>query len=315
MKSWFFSVSLIALALSTCGARSQPPATRSGSPAFLRASGSVCPDCRGSGVKICAYCKGEDLTKHTCTYCDGEDLTRRTCAYCKGEDLTKRTCSYCNGEDLTKRPCAYCKGSGGQCWSCRGSGRLASCWSCRGRGKQAACWSCRGRGKQAACWSCRGRGKQSSCWSCRGQAARGGTCSACNGDGHIERIVGYDPPDLTLLPPATGTPYPTAEDGSYFGEIGALTGEPKTIYVKGYYRKDGTYVRSHYRSRSTGSISVRGPPLVFDSFEFSPFVAENGSYYGEISDYTGRPKTVHVRGYYRKDGTYVRGHYRSKPRR
>jgi hypothetical protein len=42
--------------------------------------------------------------------------------------------------------------------------------------------------------------------------------------------------------------------------------------------------------------------------------AENGSYYGEISAKTGRPKTVSVRGYYRKDGTYVRGHYRSKPR-
>lgn len=47
----------------------------------------------------------------------------------------------------------------------------------------------------------------------------------------------------------------------------------------------------------------------------SPAVAENGSYYGEVSPATGRPKTVHVRGYYRKDGTYVRGHYRSAPRR
>lgn len=47
----------------------------------------------------------------------------------------------------------------------------------------------------------------------------------------------------------------------------------------------------------------------------APAVAENGSYYGEISPATGRPKTVHVRSYYRKDGTYVRGHYRSAPRR
>lgn len=44
------------------------------------------------------------------------------------------------------------------------------------------------------------------------------------------------------------------------------------------------------------------------------YVAENGSYYGEVSTKTGRPKTVPVRGYYRKDGTYVRGHYRSPPR-
>lgn len=48
---------------------------------------------------------------------------------------------------------------------------------------------------------------------------------------------------------------------------------------------------------------------------YSPPVAENGSYYGETSKLTGRPKTVHVNGYYRKDGTYVRGHYRSSPRR
>ena len=46
-----------------------------------------------------------------------------------------------------------------------------------------------------------------------------------------------------------------------------------------------------------------------------PLVAENSSRYGEISPATGRPKTVHVRGYYRKDGTYVRGHYRSPPSR
>lgn len=47
---------------------------------------------------------------------------------------------------------------------------------------------------------------------------------------------------------------------------------------------------------------------------YKPHVAENGSYYGQPNDY-GVPKTVHVSGYYRKDGTYVRGHYRSKPSR
>lgn len=40
--------------------------------------------------------------------------------------------------------------------------------------------------------------------------------------------------------------------------------------------------------------------------------AENGSCYGDISSATGRPKTTHVNGYYRRDGTYVRGHYRSR---
>lgn len=37
--------------------------------------------------------------------------------------------------------------------------------------------------------------------------------------------------------------------------------------------------------------------------------------YGEISATTGRAKTVHVKGYTRKDGTYVQPHYRSPARR
>jgi len=41
-------------------------------------------------------------------------------------------------------------------------------------------------------------------------------------------------------------------------------------------------------------------------------VAENGSYYGEPNQ-NGVPKTVHVNGYFRSDGTYVRGYYRSPP--
>ena len=43
-----------------------------------------------------------------------------------------------------------------------------------------------------------------------------------------------------------------------------------------------------------------------------PFTAENGSYYGQLNQ-NGVPKTVRVRGYFRRDGTYVRGHYRSAP--
>ena len=43
--------------------------------------------------------------------------------------------------------------------------------------------------------------------------------------------------------------------------------------------------------------------------------AENGSCYGDISNITGMPKTQAINGYYRKDGTYVRGHYRSSGRR
>jgi len=78
-------------------------------------------------------------------------------------------------------------------------------------------------------------------------------------------------------------------------------------------KSSGPSVRNCYQTRDIGashsSTRWRSP------FSGRPHVAENGSYYGQISTNTGRPKTVHVRGYYRKDGTYVRGHYRSPPRR
>lgn len=49
----------------------------------------------------------------------------------------------------------------------------------------------------------------------------------------------------------------------------------------------------------------------FSPSTFTRSCAENGSCYGDISARTGLPKTVEVSGYYRRDGTYVRGHYRS----
>lgn len=52
-----------------------------------------------------------------------------------------------------------------------------------------------------------------------------------------------------------------------------------------------------------------------NSFASSPSYSTSTSGYGETSEITGRAKTVHVNGYYRKDGTYVKSHYRSAPRR
>ena len=72
------------------------------------------------------------------------------------------------------------------------------------------------------------------------------------------------------------------------------------------------------------TISLREVQSIFESLNrdttylpssSSKICAENGSCYGDISVLTGRPKTVAVKGYYRKDGTYVRGHYRSKPKK
>ncbi len=64
----------------------------------------------------------------------------------------------------------------------------------------------------------------------------------------------------------------------------------------------------NYKGLSNYQIQYKQPTYS------SPPIAENGSYYGQISESTVRPKTVYVRGYYRKDGTYVRSHYRSRPR-
>ena len=70
------------------------------------------------------------------------------------------------------------------------------------------------------------------------------------------------------------------------------------------------------RQPPTSSLAVPSTSAVREAEKVSaPGCAENGSCYGDISEATGRPKTVHVNGYYRRDGTYVRGHYRSRPSR
>tara|TARA_Y100000768_G_scaffold387977_1_gene381283 strand:- start:665 stop:1036 length:372 start_codon:yes stop_codon:yes gene_type:complete len=42
--------------------------------------------------------------------------------------------------------------------------------------------------------------------------------------------------------------------------------------------------------------------------------SENGDCKGFDNDGDGRIEPVYVKGYYRKDGTYVRSHYRASPR-
>lgn len=308
------------------------------------ATGQTCSLCSGTGKQTCEYCHGADKTKLTCEYCHGVDQTKLTCEYCHGVDQTKLPCEYCNGLNQTTLACTTCSGSGKyggrSCFSCRGTGKRPACIMCRGSGKRPTCVMCRGSGKRSTCVMCRGRGQQSACVMCRGSAARGSICRGCDGHGIIEvisaRYATADEllsavaanPAASAIVPATWSSKPllvrdgqdriAAQDGSYFGQISEATGRPKVVFVNGYLRKDGTYVASHYRSLPSASgngysslyRSASTPPLTF-----RPYVAENGSYYGEISDLTGRPKTVHVRGYYRKDGTYVQGYYRSSPRR
>lgn len=201
----------------------------------------------------------------------------------------------------------YYLAKGSACSICNGAGTY-TCRTCNGIDwTNQSCLMCKGEErKRSSCGLCWGSGKRGSCHVCWGKAARGESCEKCVGSGYVERIVAA---------PRITTGHSSAENGSFYGELSATTGRPKTVFVNGYFRKDGTYIRSHYRSLPQGSIAIRGPPLLSDSFRFQPNVAETGSYYGEISKLTGRPKTVHVRGYYRKDGTYVRSHHRSKPRR
>jgi hypothetical protein len=73
-------------------------------------------------------------------------------------------------------------------------------------------------------------------------------------------------------------------------------------------------LRSEY-DQGTSRDATYSQEQRLQSTPTSPRVAENGSYCGQMSENTGRPKTVYVNGYYRKDGTYVRSHYRSTPHR
>ena len=296
-------------------------------PEIYEAQGRLCGDCGGVGKQTCFMCKGEDLTLKTCWNCKGQDLTQKTCWNCKGQDLTLRTCWNCKGQDLTQKACWSCRGSGSsggaRCVYCSGSGRESRCVYCSGGGSESRCVYCSGGGRESRCVYCSGSGRESKCAYCGGKAAAGTICQTCNGIGAVEVLVAKHV-DLDGLrksiasqsgtaprapPLSTVSDTFTTEDGSSYGEISKDTGRPKTVFVRGYTRKDGTYVKSHFRSLPSSQVVLREPAL-----RFTPAVAENGSYYGEPNQY-GVPKTVPVSGYYRKDGTYVRGHYRSAPRR
>lgn len=69
---------------------------------------------------------------------------------------------------------------------------------------------------------------------------------------------------------------------------------------------------AQYRPDIEPAPATRSPANDYRPAIPGPACAENGSCYGDISTTTGRPRTTHVRGYFRRDGTYVRGHYRSR---
>ena len=105
---------------------------------------------------------------------------------------------------------------------------------------------------------------------------------------------------------------------SMFGESAAREERPRALAVaRPIERPHANAAQTLEQARAVAAGIVERAeiaPKTERPVRYLPACAENGSCYGDISSHTGRPKTVHVSGYYRKDGTYVRGYYRSRPR-
>ena len=68
-----------------------------------------------------------------------------------------------------------------------------------------------------------------------------------------------------------------------------------------------------YHENENLALEVRQKQLEIQIMEEQLRSLRNAESYNHIKAKAGRPKTVHVRGYHRKNGTYVRSHYRSPP--
>lgn len=94
-----------------------------------------------------------------------------------------------------------------------------------------------------------------------------------------------------------------------------ITADGRQCGANSNYYRSGGQTPSCYGQPTYQAVAA---PPAYPSYKpaFLPRIgcAENGSCYGDISALTGRPKTVSVGGYFRSNGTYVRGHYRSRPR-
>ena len=92
--------------------------------------------------------------------------------------------------------------------------------------------------------------------------------------------------------------------------------EAKRTYVNSYYKKDGTYVKGHYRNTSSGSTSS------YSTYSSSSYPDSNKELYkvgNLVNLYSGKnlittkeaSSLVFVQGYYRDNGIYVRPHFRT----
>lgn len=95
------------------------------------------------------------------------------------------------------------------------------------------------------------------------------------------------------------------------------------VAVRGHFRSDGTYVAPHIRSSPNATtldnLTPRTSPEPFTRAPLAPPAPQSSSppcsgmgCYGQPSSATGRPRTATVRGYTRRDGTYVAPYTRSR---
>jgi hypothetical protein len=63
-----------------------------------------------------------------------------------------------------------------------------------------------------------------------------------------------------------------------------------SVHVKGYFRKDGTYVQSHYRSRANGSILDNWS----SKCNLNPYTAKIGTKDYPLGVWSSSPKDLHV---------------------
>lgn len=57
-----------------------------------------------------------------------------------------------------------------------------------------------------------------------------------------------------------------AEDGSIYGQMNESTKRPKIVFVHGYFRPDGAYVKAHFQdlpSSLPGQTLIEVPRVVF----------------------------------------------------
>ena len=121
----------------------------------------------------------------------------------------------------------------------------------------------------------------------------------------IAEEAGHDPYEAIAVPVASASEEP--RDSSIETSATAAAAAASTIESNGpWTRYQPANSVPSYQPRNSFTPSV--------GYSGSSAKCEGLGCYGEISMVTGRPRTTYVRGYTRRDGTYVQPHYRSRRR-